>query len=178
MHRQTQTIGSRRRRSLRAQIRQQKENRQALLENVEQAREQAQSDATSAWAQLQASRAQLLANQTQVDAAKTALEGVRAELQVGQRTEIDVLNSQQTLNNAQVTLIGTKRDIVVNSYRLLQVMGRLTVDMLNVPVRQYDTTAHYNETNGKWWQITITREPGYAGIDGGLGAVVSDQLHQ
>ena len=163
---------------VRAQIRQQKENRQALLENVEQAREQAQSDATSAWAQLQASRAQLLANQTQVDAANTALEGVRAELQVGQRTEIDVLNSQQTLNNAQVTLIATKRDIVVNSYRLLQVMGRLSVDMLSVPVRQYDTTAHYNETNGKWWQITITREPGYAGIDGGLGAVVSDQWHQ
>ena len=162
---------------VRAQIRQQKENRQALLENVEQAREQAQSDATSAWAQLQASRAQLLANQTQVDAAKTALEGVRAELQVGQRTEIDVLNSQQTLNNAQVTLIGTKRDIIVNSYRVLQTMGRLTVDTLNVPVRQYDTTAHYNETNGKWWQITITREPGYAGIDGGLGAVVSDQFH-
>ena len=162
----------------RAQIRQAKESRLQLLENIQQARQQAQSDAITAWSLLQASRAQLIANQTQVQAAQTALEGVRAELQVGQRTEIDVLTAQQTLNNAQVTLLATKHDIIVNSYRVLQTMGRLSVEMLGVPVAQYDSQAHYNETNGKWWQITISREAGYAGIDGGLAHAVAEEIHQ
>ncbi len=151
---------------VRAQIRQQKENRQSLLQNIEQARLQAQSDVLSAWAVLDASRAQLVANQQQVDSAKTALEGVRAELQVGQRTELDVLNAQQTLNNAQVQLITTKHDIVVNSYRVLQVMGRLAVDTLGIGVEQYDVQRHYEDTNGSWWKTTISREVGYVGIEG------------
>ena len=149
---------------IRAQIRQQKETRQALLQNVEQARIQAQSDVISAWAVLDASRAQAIANQQQVESSRIALEGVRAELQVGQRTEVDVLNAQQTLNNASVLLISTKHDIVVNSYRVLQVMGRLTVDVLGIGVAQYDTERHYNDTNGSWWQTSVSHEVGYAGV--------------
>jgi outer membrane protein len=154
--------------AVRAQIRQQKEGRQAQLQNIEQARIQARSEVLIAWAALDASRAQLVANQTQVDAAKIVLEGVRAELQVGQRTEIDVLNAQQTLNNAQLALTTTKRDIVVNSYTILQAMGQLNVESIGVNVPLYDVEPHYEKTNGSWWKTTITREEGYVGIAGVL----------
>jgi outer membrane protein len=150
--------------AVRAQIRQAKEGRQAKLQNIEQARIQARSDVMTAWAALEASRAQLIANQTQVESARIALEGVRAELQVGQRTEIDVLNAQSTLNNAQLQLVTTKRDIVVNSYTVLQTMGRLSVEAIGVNVPVYDVQRHYEDTNGSWWKTTITREKGYVGI--------------
>ncbi len=156
--------------AVRAQIRQQKESRQAQLENIELARIQARSDVLTAWAALDASRAQLVANQTQVEAARIALEGVRAELQVGQRTELDVLNAQQVLNTAQLTLTTTKRDIVVNSYTILQAMGRLSVDLIGVNVPVYDVQPHYEATNGSWWKTTISRETGYVGIAGELRA--------
>ncbi len=157
----------------RAQIRQFKEGRQAQLQDIEQARIQARSDVMTAWAALDASRAQLIANQTQVESAKIALEGVRAELQVGQRTELDVLNAQQTLNNAQLTLTTTKRDIVVNGYTILQAMGRLTVDSIGLGVPQYDVERHYEDTNGSWWKTTISREEGYVGIAGEVRAVTN-----
>ena len=73
----------------------------------------------------------------------------------------------QTLNNARVTLIGTRHDIVVNSYKVLQVMGRLTLDTLNVAATRYDAEAHYNDTNGKWFDITVSRETGYTAPKGG-----------
>lgn len=148
---------------VRAQIRQAKEQRQGRLEDIEVAREQAEADATSAWSQLQSSRAQLTANNTGVQAAQVALEGVRAELQVGQRTELDVLNAEQTLLNAREALIVTKHDLVVNGYTVLATMGRLTADYLQVAAPLYDVEAHYNDTNRKWWDIRVTREEGYAG---------------
>jgi len=156
--------------NIRAQIRQQKESRQAQLEDIEQARIQARSDVLTAWAALDASRAQLIANQTQVESAKIALEGVRAELQVGQRTELDVLNAQQTLNSAQLQLTTTKRDIVVNAYTILQVMGRLGADQVGLNVAKYDVERHYEDTNGSWWKTTISREEGYVGIAGDVQA--------
>ena len=156
--------------SVRAQIRQQKESRQAQLQNIEQARIQARSDVLTAWAALEASRAQLIANQTQVASAKIALEGVRAELQVGQRTEFDVLSAQQTVNNALLTLTTTKRDIVVNGYTILQAMGQLSADSVGLNVAQYDVERHYEDTNGSWWKTTISREVGYVGIAGEVHA--------
>jgi outer membrane protein len=155
--------------SVRAQIRQAKETRQGLLENIEQAREQAASDATTAWSLLQTAKAQLEADTIQVESAQTALQGVRAELQVGQRTELDVLNAVQTLLNAQVSVVSDKHDIVVNSYTVLATMGRLTADQLRLGTALYDVERHYNDTNGKWFDIRISREEGYAGYDVGVG---------
>jgi len=154
--------------SVRAQIRQAKETRQGLLENIEQAREQAKSDAITAWSLLQTSRAQLESDNIQVESAQTALQGVRAELQVGQRTELDVLNAVQTLLAAQVAVVSDKHDIVVNAYTVLATMGRLTADHLHLNTQLYDVERHYNDTNGKWLDIRINREEGYAGYDVGL----------
>jgi outer membrane protein len=149
--------------NVRAQIRQEKETRQGLLENIEQAREQAESDATQAWALLLSSRAQLQANLTQVEANKVALDGVKAEAQVGQRTVLDILNAQQTLLLSQEALISSKHDIVVDAYTVLSTVGRLTADGLAVPVQQYDVEQHYNDTNNKWFDIKVNRDEGYAG---------------
>ena len=154
--------------SVRAQIRQAKETRQGLLENIEQAREQAQSDASTAWSFLESSRAQLEADNIQVSSATTALQGVRAELQVGQRTELDVLTAEQTLLTAQVAVVSDKHDIVVNAYTVLATMGRLTADNLHLNTPLYDVEAHYRQTNGKWFDIQVNREEGYAGYDVGL----------
>lgn len=153
----------------RALIRAAKETRQGMLENIQQARVQAQSDASTAWSLYQQARAQLEADQVQVDAAGVSLQGVRAELQVGQRTELDVLNALQTQLTAQVAVVSDKHDIVVNAYTVLATMGRLTIDGLHLGTQQYDVEAHYNQTNGKWLDIRVSREEGYAGYDIGLG---------
>jgi outer membrane protein len=155
--------------NVRAQIREAKQNRQGLLENIEVAREQAQSDAVTAWSLLETAKAQLEADTVQVQSAQVALQGTRAELQVGQRTELDVLNALQTLLAAQVAQVSDKHDIVVNGYTVLATMGQLTADRLSLNTALYDVERHYNETNGKWFDIRVDHEEGYAGYDLGLG---------
>ncbi len=79
-----------------------------------------------AWSQLDATKAQIIAAQAQVTATEVALNGVREEARVGQRTTLDVLNAQQELVNARVSLVTAQRDRVVASFTLLSAVGRLS----------------------------------------------------
>ena len=93
-----------------ARVRQAKEIAQQRRFDVEFVRDQVRADVIAAWGQFEASTAQIEAAQAQVSAAETALTGVREEARVGQRTTLDVLNAQQELLNARVTLITSQRD--------------------------------------------------------------------
>ena len=57
-------------------------------------------------------------------------QGVQQEAAGGQRTTVDVLNSQQDLILAKARLIGAQRDRVIASYTLLSAIGRLDVKTL------------------------------------------------
>ena len=94
--------------------------------DLDTARDQAQQTLVQSWGQLEAAKAQIQATQTQVNAAEIALNGVREEARVGQRTTLDVLNAQQELVNARVSLVTAQRDRVVASYALLAAAGGLS----------------------------------------------------
>jgi outer membrane protein len=79
-----------------------------------------------AWNNYVATAQTISAAQAQVDATEQALAGVRTEYTVGSRSTIDVLNTQQELITAQVTLINAQRDRIVASYQVLAAMGKLT----------------------------------------------------
>jgi outer membrane protein len=70
-------------------------------------------------------RAALAANEEQVRAAQIAAEGVRQEAQVGLRTTLDVLNAELELRNAQLALVGSRRDQYLATALLLSAMGKL-----------------------------------------------------
>ena len=61
----------------------------------------------------------LTAAEAEVRAATIALAGVQKEAQAGQRTTLEVLNSQQDLTAARARLIGAQRDRVIAAYALL-----------------------------------------------------------
>ena len=80
-----------------------------------------------------------------------ALEGVQQEATVGARTVLDVLDAEQELLDGQVNLVQAQRDATVASYQLLQALGRLTAQDLNLPVQVYDYDSHYVDVSGKLW---------------------------
>ncbi|HEX2215326.1 MAG TPA: TolC family outer membrane protein [Xanthobacteraceae bacterium] len=131
-------------------IRQSKETlgQQRLI--LEQERDLVRALVVQAWGQLEASRAQIQAAQSQVTAAEIALNGVREEARVGQRTTLDVLNAQQELVNARVTLVTAQRDRVVNSYTLLAATGHLSPQVLGLGVPVYDPRIHYHQVRDAW----------------------------
>ena len=134
-----------------AQIRQAKETlgQQRLL--ADQVRDQVRQLVVAAWGNLDASKAQILAAQAQISSSEVALNGVREEAKVGQRTTLDVLNAQQDLLNARVALVSAQHDRVVNSYQLLEGIGRLTLEFVSPSAQKYEPGVHYQQVRDLWW---------------------------
>ena len=121
--------------------------------NVDQVRDQTRANVVQAWGQLQAAKAEVEAAIRQNDASERALNGVRNEAGAGQRTTLDVLNSEQALVNARVSLIVAQHDRVVASYSLLSAVGRLTAQDLRLPVSIYDPMVHYQQIRDAWFGL-------------------------
>ena len=131
-------------------IRQLKETLGQRRLDLETIRDQARATIVQSWGALQAAKAQIEAAQAQVNASEIALNGVREEARVGQRTTLDVLNAQQELVNARVSLVTAQRDRVVASYTLLSAVGRLSVQVLGLKVQTYDSVIHYHQVRDAW----------------------------
>jgi outer membrane protein len=143
-----------------ARLRQAKHTHVSRMQEIERVRTEAVAIATGAYAQLVAVRARLVSDKIGVEASQTALNGVREEEKVGQRTLLDVLNAEQTLLNAQVTLVTDQRDLIVQSYVVLQAVGRLNNEYLELESAAYDPEAHYFEIRKNWFGISITHGDG------------------
>jgi outer membrane protein len=133
-----------------AAIRQAKETLGQRRIDLDNARDQVQQALVQAWGQLAAAKAQILSTQAQVDASEIALNGVREEARVGQRTTLDVLNAQQELVNARVSVVTAQRDRVVASYTLLAAAGRLSPQVLGLNVPIYNPAVHYQQVRDSW----------------------------
>jgi outer membrane protein len=134
-------------------IRQSKENLAQQRLVVEQTRDQIRANVVTAWGQLVAGKAQVASAQAQVTASEIALNGVREEAKAGQRTTLDVLNAQQALVNARVALVTAQHDRVVASYSVLNAVGRLSPQVLNLATSVYDPSVHYHQVRDSWFGV-------------------------
>jgi outer membrane protein len=131
-------------------IRQAKETLGQKRIDLDSARDSVRQTVVQAWGQLEAAKGNIEATTAQVKASEIALNGVREEARVGQRTTLDVLNAQQALVNARVSLVGAQRDRVVASYSLLSGVGRLTPQVLGLHVPVYNAVTHYKQVRDSW----------------------------
>lgn len=117
---------------------------------LDQVRNQARTAAVSAWVANEGAKIAVSASEAEVRAATVALQGVSREAQGGQRTTVDVLNSQADLIQAKARLIGAQRDRVIASYTLLSAVGRLDVKNLNLNTPDYLPDVHYHQVRDAW----------------------------
>ncbi|PQO23649.1 transporter [Rhodobacteraceae bacterium WD3A24] len=97
----------------------------------------------AAWSGVRVAQARLAASDQQISAAQTAYEGVSEEATLGARTTLDVLDAEQELLDARTTRISAEAALQTATYRLLQAMGLLTVDHLDLGIPTYDPEAYY-----------------------------------
>jgi outer membrane protein len=134
-------------------IRQSKETLAQQRLVLEQTRDQTRANTVTAWGQLVAGKAQVASAQSQVTASEIALNGVREEAKAGQRTTLDVLNAQQALVNARVALVTAQHDRVVASYAVLNSVGRLSPQVMNLATNVYDPSVHYHQVRDSWFGV-------------------------
>jgi outer membrane protein len=133
-----------------AQVRQAKEVLSQTRIVLDRVRSLTAAGVTAAWVTHEGAKIAVTASESEVRAATIALEGVRREAQAGQRTTLEVLNSQQDLISARARLIGAQRDRVVASYTLLAATGRLDHRNLGLPVASYEPQTHYQQVRDVW----------------------------
>jgi outer membrane protein len=117
---------------------------------LDQVRNQARTAAVGAWVANEGAKIAVAASESEVRAATVALAGVQKEAAGGQRTTVDVLNSQQDLISAKARLIGAQRDRVIASYTLLSAIGRLDVKTLALNTPDYLPEVHYHQVRDAW----------------------------
>ena len=130
-----------------------RERRQLVTEQrrlLDQSQRDAVENATRSWNALETAGAEIGSFTKQVEANQIALEGVEKEAEVGARTVLDILDAQQELLNAQVSLVRAERDQVVAAFQLKAALGVLTARQLDLPVDHYDPLLHYRQVRNAW----------------------------
>lgn len=133
-----------------ASIRKAKEQLGRARLRADARRDNARRSVVFAYARLQAAKAAIVSGHAEVAASEKSLADAREESKVGQRTTLDILNAQQALLSARVSLVVARHDRVVASFAAV---GRLSVRDLNLDVSEYDSTIHYNQVEDKWFGL-------------------------
>lgn len=133
-----------------SKVRQAKETLGQRRIELDLARDQIRANIIASWSLLQATIPQITAAQAQVKASRLATRGVIEEQKVGQRTLLDVLNSQAELIDARISLVQAQRERIVASFRVASAVGNLSAENLKLRVKRYDPKAHYAAVRDKW----------------------------
>jgi outer membrane protein len=136
--------------SVYSRLRAAKQDARESLQKLEETRRSVSEAAAKAWVSLETAKARIKSYSAQIKAAEIALEGVQREAAVGSRTVLDVLDAEQELLDAKISLVGANRDKVVASFQLKEAIGQLTAKNLELPVESYLPTKHYKEISSKW----------------------------
>ena len=111
--------------------------------------------ATKRWEDYRTAEAGIAAFTEAERAARIALEGVEQEALVGSRTVLDVLDAEQELLDARVSLVRARRDLVVATYALRSAVANLTAGSLELEVELYDPRENYRKTRRRWYGTDI-----------------------
>ena len=112
-----------------------------------------ESNLTTSKSSLDYSLSKIKAFKKQIESNKIYLEGLKQELQLGERTTLDVLNGEQELLQSSLGLVMAYRDYFTSYYEIIFHLGKLNAKDLNLNVALFDDEKNYNEVKGKWLDI-------------------------
>lgn len=118
---------------VRSQVRTAILQREQAVLDVQAAEREIRAALASAWYGYIAAQRGIEASERQVEAAEIAFEGARQELSVGTRTTLDVLDAEQDLLEARLSLVNAERDARRAAYQVLQLTGELTPSAVLAP---------------------------------------------
>jgi outer membrane protein len=112
---------------IRSRTRQQRALRAASNLDLAATQRLVQESVTNSWTGLASARAAVESAREEVQAAELAYEGVRLEQETGLRATFEVLEQEENLLDARLTLAQAERDLVVAERQLLASVGSLAV---------------------------------------------------
>ncbi len=89
----------------------------------------------------------------QIESNKIYLDGINQELQLGERTTLDLLDGEQELLQSELDLVKAYRDYFISYYEILFHLGKLNAKDLNLDVELFDDQENFRKVKGKWLDI-------------------------
>ena len=100
---------------------------------------------TQSWSQLAATRIALVTGVRQVESAQLAFAGMVREQRFGLRSTIEVLNAEQELQQAQLSLLQSRYSEYVARAALLAAIGALNAKSIAPDIDVYDPEKHFEQ---------------------------------
>lgn len=107
----------------------------------------------TAWSALQNSTAQIDAANSGVQAGQLALQGVVQERDVGQKTTLDVLNQEATLQASQESLITANANKVLAAFTLISAIGRMAPADLHLATPTKSAEKYTSKVEDTWEEV-------------------------
>ncbi len=124
---------------IRSQVRSAKLQRSQAKLQIASIERQLRAQVAQAWYGYEAEQRAIDASARQVEAAQIAYDGAKEELAVGVRTTLDVLDQEQQLFEARLSLVQAERDAYVAAHRLLRATGGLKPDVLGASMGETES---------------------------------------
>jgi len=121
--------------------------------DAQSARNQVREAIITSWATMQNATAQIESAQSAVQSGQLVLEGIIQERDVGQRTTLDVLNSQAELTTAREALISASASRIIDSFTLVAAVGRLSAQDLGLPVEIKSADGYIAKVEDVWQEL-------------------------
>jgi outer membrane protein len=102
----------------------------AAQDRLDQVRRQVDQQAKDAFRGILSSIEDVKARQAAIVSARSALESTQAGLEVGTRTQVDVLNAQRSLFQAEFDYMSARYDYIINGIKLHQATSTLSRDVM------------------------------------------------
>ena len=125
-----------------SQIRQAEDHNSSDRFKIEAARRTLDRNVADAWNQMVSAEREARLLEQQRHSAEIQLDGMINEYRVGLRSTFDVLFAQQSLRDAEVALLGARRDRYVSEATLLRQTGLLEARAIMTGVELYDPAEH------------------------------------
>ncbi len=99
------------------------------------------------------SLSKITAYKQQIKSNNIYLDGLKQEMQLGERTMLDLLDGEQELLQSELDLALSFKDLFIAYYQTLYHEGKLNAKDLSLSVNHYNVENNFNKVKGKWLDI-------------------------
>ena len=136
-----------------SKIRESKSELFALKQLLRQVQDEIKFNLISSKASYDYSYSKISAYKKQIESNKIYLDGINQEMQLGERTMLDLLDGEQELLQSELDLVKSYRDLFNSYYETLFYMGELTAKGLSLNVNHFDETKNFKNVKFKWLDL-------------------------
>ncbi len=136
-----------------SKIRESKSELIALKQLLKQIRDETTFNLISSKSAYDYSYSKISAYKKQIESNKIYLDGLRQEMQLGERTMLDLLDGEQELLQSELDLVKSFRDLFNAYFKTLFYMGKLNAKALSLDVQYYDVRENFDDVKYKWLDI-------------------------